>query len=248
MWEYLRIEIADLQFKYRDLTRLRQETDSLVVSGVLTFEASANDRETIADIFEIDLIIPSKYPKELPCVFETGGRIRDDYEHIHKNGKLCLAVPVEERLIFDREPCLRGFVTNLVIPYCYGYCFWERNGFHPFGEREHGGSGIASFYIDRFNLKSKIQALKFVSDLLQHGFQGRLHDCPCGSGSKMYDCHWPALKELLPSLTKGMILCDVVSILEDCEAEAAKGEFKFPRQLRRKISRKVKKYFKPPMS
>ena len=38
--------------------------------------------------------------------------------------------------------------NNLLIPYCYGYCYWERHGVHPFGEREHGGAGIVRFYVE----------------------------------------------------------------------------------------------------
>ena len=104
-------------------------------------------------------------PEGVPWVLETSGRISDAYEHVYTNGKLCLAVPTEERLIFRQEPCLRGFVTNLVIPYCYGYCYWEKHGVHPFGERDHGGAGIARFYIDRLGLADEVQALEVVLHL-----------------------------------------------------------------------------------
>ena len=182
MREDLEAEIAELRREYGGLTRFREMEDCLVVSGPLPFEASSDGHETIADAFEIDLIVPAAYPKVLPWVLETSGRIRNDYEHVYTNGKLCLAVPTEERLIFRQEPCLRGFVTNLVIPYCYGYCYWERHGVHPFGEREHGGGGIARFYIDRLGLKGEVQALEVALHLFQYGYWGH-HDCPCGSGS-----------------------------------------------------------------
>ena len=119
MREGVESEIAELWQEYRGLTRFRETEIGLVVSGALPFEASTDGHETIADVFEIDLVVPETYPEGLPWVLETSGRISDAYEHVYTNGKLCLAVPTEERLIFRREPCLRGFVTNLVIPYCY---------------------------------------------------------------------------------------------------------------------------------
>ena len=171
MREDLEAEVAELRREYEGLTRLREGEDGLVVSGPLPFEASSDGHETIADAFEIDLIVPAAYPKALPWVLETSGRIRDDYEHVYANGKLCLAVPTEERLIFGREPCLRGFVTNLVIPYCYGYCYWERHGVHPFGEREHGGRGLPASTSTSlaWRVKCKHWRLHFISSSMAIG-------------------------------------------------------------------------------
>ena len=107
MREELESEIAELRQEYRGLTRLREKENGVVVSGALPFEASTDGRETIADAFEIDLIVPESYPKALPWVLETSGRISGAYEHVYTNGTLCLAVPTEERLIFRQEPCLR---------------------------------------------------------------------------------------------------------------------------------------------
>ena len=196
--------------------------------GALPFEASSEGRETIADIFEIDLTVPRDYPTALPWVRETGGRICEAYHHVFTNGKLCLAVPVEERLRFRRDPCLRGFVTNLVVPYCYGYCYWERHGVHPFGEREHGGEGIARFYIDWLGLPGEVQALEVALHLAQHGYRGH-HDCPCGSGAKLRDCHGAAVLELHRSHTAQSARYEFGEILGHCLKKRGDGELVFPR-------------------
>ena len=238
MLEDLEAEIVELRREYEGLTRLREREDGLVVSGALPFEASTDGHETIADAFEIDLIVPAAYPKALPWVLETSGRISDDYEHLYTNGKLCLAVPTEERLIFRQEPCLRGFVTNLVIPYCYGYCYWEQHGVHPFGEREHGGAGIARFYIDRIGLEGEMQALEVAFHLFQHGYRGH-HDCPCGSGTKLRDCHGPAMLELHRNHTAETARFDLLAIFAHCAGKVDDGELEFPGQLRQRISRQL---------
>ena len=238
MREDLESEIVKLRGRYQGLTRVRETENAVVVSGMLPFEASTDGHETIADAFEIDLIVPVNYPKELPWVLETCGRISDAYEHVYTNGKLCLAVPTEERLIFARDPCLRGFVTNLVIPYCYGYCYWERHGIHPFGEQEHGGAGIVRFYIDRLGLAGELQALEVAFHLYQHGYRGH-HDCPCGSGSKLRNCHGSALLELHRNHTAETARFDLLAILAHCVDKSDDGELEFPGQLRQRITRQL---------
>ena len=111
MREDLESEIADLRQEYQGLTTVRERKIGFVVSGTLPFEASTDGHETITDVFEIDLVVPESYPEGVPWVLETSGRISDAYEHVYANGKLCLAVPTEERLIFRQEPCLRGLPT-----------------------------------------------------------------------------------------------------------------------------------------
>ena len=229
-------EIASLRQQHQGLTRLRETEVGCVLSGPLPFEASTEGRETIADVFEIDLIVPKSYPKALPWVLETGGRIRSDYGHVFAGGKLCLAVPIEERLTFERLPSLLGFVNNLLIPYCYGYCYWERHGVHPFGEREHDGKGIARFYIDWLSLQGEAQALEVALHLVQHGYRGH-HDCPCGSGAKLRNCHGPAYRQLDRCHTASTALHDFQAILDHCVQEAEEGKLEVPTELARRIRR-----------
>ena len=236
MREDLESEIADLRQEYQGLTTVRERKIGVVVSGTLPFEASTDGHETITDVFEIDLVVPETYPEGVPWVLETSGRIGDAYEHVYTNGKLCLAVPTEERLIFRQEPCLRGFVTNLVIPYCYGYCYWEKHGVHPFGERDHGGAGIARFYIDRLGLADEVQALEVVLHLFQHGYRGH-HDCPCGSGAKLRNCHGPALLELDRNHTAESARYDFGEILRHCLKRVGDGELALPAELERRLLR-----------
>lgn len=240
MQRALASEVAELRRQHQGLTRLRETDAGCVLSGSLPFEASAEGHETIADIFEIDLIVPGSYPKALPWVLETGGRISSDYEHVYEDGKLCLAVPIEERLTFERLPSLLGFVNNLLIPYCYGYCYWERHGVHPFGEREHGRAGIVRFYIDWLDLPGEVEALKVALDLVQHRYRGH-HDCPCGSGAKLRNCHRPALMQLDRHHTAATALHDFGAVLAHCVQKAKAGELQLPAELARRIRRYLEK-------
>ncbi len=121
MKQELAAQIAELRESHKELALVAETEQETVLSGPLPFEASADGHASIKTSFEIELLIPGQYPGSLPRVQETGGKIDGSYEHIYTDGTLCLAVPIEERLIFSRQPSLLGFVNNLVIPYFYGY-------------------------------------------------------------------------------------------------------------------------------
>ena len=113
---------------------------------------------------------------------------------------------------------------------------WEKHGVHPFGERDHGGAGIARFYIDRLGLADEVQALEVALHLLQHGYRGH-HDCPCGSGAKLRNCHGPALLELDRNHTAESARCDFGEILRHCLKRVGDGELALPAELERRLLR-----------
>ena len=213
MKEELLAQIGELQRTHIGLTGIEERRRETVVSGELPFEASPEGLATITESFDIELLIPEAYPAELPWVRETGTKIDGDYGHVFQNGRLCLAVPVEERRIFARQPSLLGFVNRLVVPYLYGYCYWKKFGEHPFGEQSHGVEGIAGYYVERLELNDDLAALAVVASLLEHGYRGH-HRCPCGSGEIVRKCHGAALRELHEHHTPEALGVDFRAILE----------------------------------
>lgn len=217
-----------------DISRLKRET---LVKGGLSFEASQEDLPTISGRFDIELAVPEKYPKILPCVRETGGAIDRDYGHINSDGTLCLAAPVESRRIFSEQNSLLGFVNRLVIPYLYGYCYWKKYGRHPFGEQAHGAEGIVHYYMDELGLDSSSRVLAMVSFLLEHGYRGHL-DCPCGSGLKVRNCHGRDLLSLSEHHTKDTLKNDFRYVLDFCLKNEKET---IPKDLLKRIERIVGK-------
>lgn len=162
MKEELAIQIAELNQVHKGLSRIAEKDREIVLSGPLSFEASANGCEPITEAFEIDLIVPELYPNHLPKVRETGGRIDKGHEHVYLDGTLCLAVPIAARRLFSDHPTLLGFVNKLVVPYFYSYCYWKKYDKYPFGEQKHGAEGIVQYYIDTLNLADEVKALSVV--------------------------------------------------------------------------------------
>lgn len=208
-------QIAELRAIYTGLDGLHRRSDgTTIVAGQLSFEASADGLASISDTFSINIYIPNAYPEVLPMVFETGGKIDASYQHKFRNKSLCLAVPVELSLVFHREPSLLGFVTNLVVPYLYGYCYSRKFGIHPFGERSHSG-GTVEFFVEALQLSSDLNALVVLDYLRKYGFDAQ-KSCPCGSGRRVRHCHKETLRQLHDIYTWERLRLDFNDVASYC--------------------------------
>lgn len=241
MREDLRQQIIELSGVHKGLTNIVERDAETIVLGMLPFEASADGLETIRESFEIELTIPHGFPDTLPRVKEIGGRIVPDYDHRNPGGTLCLAVPVEQRRVFFEQPTLLGFVNRLVIPYLYGYCFWNKHGRHPFDEAAHGYEGIMRHYIDTLSLRDDLAALAVICFLFEHGYRGH-HECPCGSGLRVRVCHGPALRALHDQHTPQTVQNDFIAIFEICYTKFQNGQISFPQPLRLQLVRLLNRF------
>lgn len=233
-------QIAELQQIHKNLTDIRKTADNTIVVGSLPFEASAEGYDSIADCFDIELIVPNGYPKLLPCVRETSGKMDRHYDHVYQDGTLCLAIPVEIRRLYLEQPSLLGFINKLLIPYFFGYCQWKKSHEHPFGESEHGHKGIVQHYVELLGLPDEMSVLTTVSFLCEYGYRGH-HPCPCGNGEKVRNCHGHMLRVLNEQHSDITIVHDFLSILISCSEKVKKENIQIPEHLRRQIVRILKK-------
>ena len=236
MREDLRKQIAELTSVHKGLRHVVEHDAHTLLSGALGFEASADGLETISESFDIELSVPHAFPDRFPQAREAGGRIDTDYEHLNPDGTLCLAVPIEQRRLFLEQPTVLGFVNRLLVPYLYGYSFWRKHGYHPFGEAAHGSEGILRHYVDTLGLRDPVAALAVISFLFEHGYRGH-HDCPCGSGLKVRVCHGPALRALHDHHTPEILRSEFSEIFGICFAQFVKGQLSLPRSLRNQLVR-----------
>jgi hypothetical protein len=240
MTEELGQQIAELTGVHKGLATVTDGTAGTIVSGALPFEASADNLEVISESFDIELTIPKEFPALLPTVRETAGRIGPDYGHRNSNGTLCLAVPVEQRRAFLDEPTLLGYVNRLVIPFLYGFCFFQKYGRHPFSEAEHGNEGILRHYMDTLDLKDEVLALVVICFLIENGYRGH-HECPCGSGQIVRACHGPKLLALHRTHDEQSIRSDFVAIFDLCLSKFKSGQLSLSAPLRRQVLRIIRR-------
>ena len=127
--------------------KLSKRVNDIVLAGVLNIDCYYEKLdERIIDKFNVQIIIPEAFPKKLPIVREVGKKIPLKYGHIYSDGELCLATDQEIRITLGYDINLYEWLDKFVIPYFYGYSYFEKYDVMPFGERSHGNKGVNEFY------------------------------------------------------------------------------------------------------
>jgi len=153
--------VDDLLTAYGDLRIVPVPDGPTKITGILSFEASAQDRGTIRDAYGLEIAVPDNFPRSLPAVTETAGRIPKSF-HMNPDGTLCLGSPTRLRLALSGRPSLERFVTKCVVPYLYGHAYFEKHGLMPFSELRHGESGILQDLASIYGAPSDASVVGFV--------------------------------------------------------------------------------------
>jgi len=180
-------QFVDLRKKYQFLYK-RNEQDSTIIAGTILF-----DNNNIKDKYDIEINISTNYPKTIPSVYETKGKIPKDWHH---NGKyFCLETPLGVWEIFKKQETLLNFVDGLVVPYLASYSYFKKTGDSSKGHA-HGVRGFLDDYKKRFNTKDDLLAFKLLRILAEGDYRGHA-SCPCGSGKKLRKCHGKCIQTIL---------------------------------------------------
>src|SRR5438046_2894182 len=77
----------------------------LRLKGQFAFVATDAKEGAVQESFQLQIDIPKAFPKDLPTVTETGGKIpRDGTNHIYQNGSFCLGSPLGLMLKLSKSP------------------------------------------------------------------------------------------------------------------------------------------------
>ncbi len=198
--------------RYPGLNLNIEGNNTWILKGILHFYASFNN-EPIEDKYEILISIPKTYPEKPPTAMEIGGRIPSDFHH-YTNDILCLGTPHEINSKFRINPTLLAFIEDQLIPYLYSFSYQENHkGKMPYGEWEHGGAGIIQYYKELLKEKSDTAILGFLQILADDNYKGHF-DCPCGSGSKLRNCHGNLLLKIKSDQGKDDFLKEYIHVYE----------------------------------
>ena len=189
----LEMEIAGLDEFLRDypLMAIRPSGgNDLVLKGRFDFRANAGTQGEITDSFVLTIRIPRDFPKCLPTVVETGGRIpRTGTFHVNADGTLCLGSPLRLLLQLAKNPTLPGFADLCLVPYLFAISHkLQHGGALLFDELAHGSPGMLADYVELFGLKNSAQAKSALTAL---GMKKRIANkrlCPCGCGIRLGKC------------------------------------------------------------
>ena len=185
--DFLKQEFQELKNKYEGLILLSNENK--IIGRIAFIEESSK----ILCQYDVEILIPEKYPVEIPKIKEISGKISNKF-HTNKDGSLCLGTNLEVYHTFLKNRTLLGFVENLVEPYLYAHSYYQKYKEMPFGEFEHGTQGILQYYKNLFKIDDDIILLNMLFFISKYGFRGH-HKCCCGSNKKFRDCHGKILRE-----------------------------------------------------
>jgi hypothetical protein len=168
-----------------------RENGGIRACGTFRFSASLpGETESIQDEFKISIEVPRKFPREIPTVFETGGRIpRSPGFHVNPEGSLCLGSPIRLLTIVFESPTILGFADRILVPFLFAVSrsLSDGRGF-PFGELPHGAPGALIDYQNLFGLKTPSQARLVLRALSLRRRVANKRPCPCGCRVRLGRC------------------------------------------------------------
>ena len=179
-----------------DLRERPSSDGSLVLEGPVEFRGRNTDHGEVHEHFEVRLKVPDKFPRELPSVWELGGRIPPGFHTNLDDKSLCLGSPLQLFIELNAEPTLVGFVNRCLLPYFYNFVVGERTGTLPFGELAHGRKGLLSEYQRLLGARDAATTRALFHLLSVKKRIANKRPCPCGSGRRVGRCHHRFLNPL----------------------------------------------------
>jgi len=165
--------------------------DGSLLKGRFAFRAASKGKGEITDNYELRIFVPRQFPRCLPQVTETAGKIpRNGQYHVNpSDDSLCLGSPIRLMLKLSRAPTLPGFAELCLIPYLFAMSHKLRcGGPFLFDELQHGTKGILIDYADLFGLKTPERARYALNLLGMKKRRANKKPCPCGCGKRLGKC------------------------------------------------------------
>lgn len=161
-----------------------------VVKGLLSLDIKSVTNGDIKDEFLIKIVIPKRFPKDTPTIYEMEGRFPKNADfHTFLDGSLCLGSPLSLKKRLMDNPSLDGYIDSCVVPYFYAMALkLQGKETFIFGELPHGQVGIIEDYLEIFGLKYIEQLIQLLGILSLKPNKGNKMKCPCGCNRIVTKC------------------------------------------------------------
>jgi hypothetical protein len=169
-----------------------QEDAGSVVEGLFAFSAPTKSHGSVTDAYQLRIVIPPSFPRDIPSVYETGGRIprTADY-HVNSDGSFCLGSRLRLLQRISADPTLIGFARTCVVPYLFAVATkLTHGGDFIFGELAHGPKGELADYADLMGLDSPEKVILALRYLGIKKRRANKLPCPCGCGIRLGHCRF----------------------------------------------------------
>jgi hypothetical protein len=139
------------------------------------------------DRWEISIVLPKRFPGELPFVRETGGRIPVRLDnHVVNDGTACVMLPEERYRWFPHGAPFRTYLDGPVRAYFTMQSYRARGGTWLHDEWAHGALAAVPFYMEILGCEELVAWRALV--VMALGLRAD-QACPCGSGHVVGSCH-----------------------------------------------------------
>jgi len=149
------------------------------------------------DRFAIRVEVPADFPKVLPRIFETGGRIpRIPDRHINPDGSCCIGV---EAALYSRlgpSFSFTDFMTGPVADYFLFQVAADNGVPWPAGEARHGVPGVVDHWCRDLGVDNVSAVLRLISAAIRTKRFKKNARCPCGLRQRTRRCHFRVLQKL----------------------------------------------------
>lgn len=173
---------------YTGLSLTTKEDKTFLVEGRL--DLFNDETNLVFETFDVEITFPQSYPNRFPNVVETSGkieRIPDRHLFINDHFRLCLGVPVEERILCRKGINFSWFIEKVLLPRLYDE-YRVNNGLSYTREYSHS-NGIWEFYFKSFESENPELVIILLQTITLPQVQQRQQICPCGSKKLFKKCH-----------------------------------------------------------
>ncbi len=157
------------------------------------------------DRYLLEIKLERDYPRSLPVVWETGGRIPRvaDFHVNPQDSTSCVLLPDERWRVWPLGSTLLQFLNGPVRDFFLGQSLVQLGEPWPFGHWGHGGKGIREYYAEVLGTDDVRVILGFLDLLTKKKVKGHW-PCPCRSGRKLRECHRNVVQDLATKIPRNV--------------------------------------------
>jgi hypothetical protein len=171
--------------------------DGLLLVGEFSFRGSW-DGTDIEDEYELEIVVPHSFPRDLPRTFERRGRIPASFHTNRDDCSLCLGSPLRLQRLLAAQPSLLRYADKCLVPYLYAHTVNEKTGKLPWADLQHGAAGLLQDYLQMFGAEWSAHVVAYLGLLATRRRVANKQPCPCRSGRRLGRCHARILNPFRP--------------------------------------------------
>jgi len=164
---------------------------------------------------KIKIVLMDDYPKSIPQIWETGGKIpRIPDRHINPtDGSLCLGVSEDLYIKYKGNFNIKDFLEGPTYSFFVGNALIEKGESWPHGEWDHALSGILQYYLQFFETDSSWVVIQLLMQTMRPLHNKNL--CACNSGKTVGNCHGKVLRKLQRYVPKDLVQKNLTALIKN---------------------------------